>query len=716
MVNILKEGVGLATNVVKDVVHHWNKPGGKNQVSYKEILNLGLGGMGQQFAVLLTGYLGLSVGNTLIGSTIGITPMHIQYMSMIFTVLNIFFTILRGKIVDNTRTKWGRFRPYIAIMGFPIIAMAALYIYLPVPTLPYTQKLILTFFFTISISMVLPLFTDTYNELQTVISSNSAERAKIIAINSIIFSFAPTLTGLFVPILADMTGGYTNINTYRYVLVPVAALGVGMNLFTAFGCKERVVSSKNYVQKVNVIEGALEIYRNKHWWIRTISGWIGFLEGATGVIFSWIFIYGTQDYTLYGIMNTVTGSASGLAMFATPFLLKWLGNRKLLLCHNTLNIVFVIGMLFSFKTPILFFFFNYLNSFVNALAIVYNNVMHAEVKDYQQYISGKRMDFAFGVAGMIGLPLTMSTGLVLPYFYERLGVTTNYDILFDPTIRNNFFGTLCVLSIIGAALNLIPFFFYSLSVEKHRNIVKALEYRALFDDYVNNCLDDERITAAMEGINETYAFVNAPQPDFKALRADIRSAKDKKAKKAARLALKNAKQLMVEKDAARYLIDELDKFKKPEMLSKVRLAQKLAQVPMDDLAQFDSGVLREAEQYPDASPEERREKKAAVKQAKQILKMVEMIHKNFPTGITVPDEARLQTAIDMPSKTAAENRARSKAIKAAEHELDIYHKTLKVYLNAKELVREYEISQTILPDMEKRYQEIISCNAETVQA
>lgn len=704
--NIFKEGVGLATNVVKDVVHHWNKPGGKNQVSYKEIVNLGLGGMGQQFALALTGYLGLSVGNTLIGSTIGITPMHIQYMAMISTVLNIFFTILRGKIVDNTRTKWGRFRPYIAIMGLPIIAMAALYIYLPVPTLPYTQKLVLTFLFTISIAMVLPLFTDTYNELQTVISSNSAERAKIIAINSIIYSMAPTLTGLFVPILSDMTGGYTNINTYRYVLVPVAALGISMNLFTAFGCKERVVSSKNYVQKVNIIEGTLEIFRNKHWWIRTVSGWIGFLEGATGVIFSWIFIYGTQDYTMYGIMNTVTGTASGLAMFATPFLLKWLGNRRLLLCHNSLNIIFVIGMLFSFKIPLLFFFFNYLNAFVNALSIVYNNVMHAEVKDYQQYISGKRMDFAFGVAGMIGLPLTLSSGLVLPYFYERMGVTTNYDILFDPTIRNNFFGMLCILAIIGAALNLIPFFFYSLSVEKHRNIVKALEYRALFDDYVNDCLDDDRIIETIEGINETYSYLNAPKPDFKALRADLRSAKGKAEKKKARKALKDAKQLLVEKDAARYLVNELDKFKKPEMLTKVHLAQELAQVPMEQLANLDGNALFQDEQN----------RKAADKLTRQMDKMVQKIQKNFPNGIVVPDEARLQSAIDMPSKTAAQNRARTKAIKAAEKELDTYHSTLKVYLNAKELVREYEISKTILKDMEKRYQEIMSSRDTTVKA
>lgn len=714
--NVFKEGVNLASNVVKDVVHHWNKPGGKNQVSYKEIVNLGLGGMGQQFVTALTGYLGLSVGNTLIGSTIGITPMHIQYMSMISTVLNIFFTILRGKLVDNTRTKWGRFRPYIAIMGFPLIAMAAIYIYLPVPTLPYTQKLILTFCFTIAIAMCLPLFTDTYNELQTVISSNSAERAKIIAINSIIYSFAPTLTGLFVPILADMTGGYTNINTYRYVLVPVAVLGVGMNLFTAFGCKERVVSSKNYVQKVNVIEGALEIYRNKHWWLRTIAGWIGFLESAIGVIFSWIFVYGTQDYTMYGIVNTITGTAAGISMFSTPFLLKWLGNRKLLLCHNLLNIVFVIGMLFTFKTPIFFFVFNYLNGFVNSLSIVYNNVMHAEVKDYQQYISGKRMDFAFGVAGLIGLPITLSTGLVLPYFYEYLGVTTNYDILFDPTIRNNFFATLCILSIIGATLNLIPFFFYSLSVEKHRNIVKALEYRALFDDYVNDCLDDNRVVETIEGINETYGFLNAPEPNFKELREAIRSAQGKNAKKAARKALKEAKKLLVEKDAASYLINELDKFKKPVMLSKVHLAQKLTQIPMDQLANLDVSVLNEAEQLPAETKDERETKKYAVKQAKKILKMVRMIHKNFANGIVIPDEERLQSAIDMPSKTAAESRARSKAIKAAEKELNTYHNTFKVYLNAKELVREYEISLTILPDMEKRYQEIMSRRTNPVEA
>lgn len=136
--------------------------------------------------------------------------------------------------------------------------------------------------------------------------------------------------------------------------------------------------------------------------------------------------------------------------------------------------------------------------------------MHSEVKDYQQYISGKRMDFMFGVAGLIGTPVTMLTGLAIPYVYECMGLTTNYDILYDPNVRNTMFYILCLLSIVGAIMNLIPFSFYSLSREKHRNIIKVLRYRALFDDYENDCLNAEEIVIAIDGIREGYDILNAP--------------------------------------------------------------------------------------------------------------------------------------------------------------------------------------------------------------
>lgn len=705
----------MAVGVVKEVTSHWSKPGKGKFVSYKEVLNLGLGGMGQQFVMIMTAYLGLSAGNTLLGSTLGLRPMHLQYMAMVQTVLGVFFCILRGKIVDNTRTRYGRFRPYIALMGFPIVLLTAIFIFLPFETMSYTSKLIATFAFAITVSMVSPLFTDTYSELQTVITPNSEERTNVLAINSLIYSFAPTVAYFIIPLLSQLTGGYTDIRTYRYIIVPMAVLGVSLNLFTAFGCKERVVTSQNYVQKVGVLEGVKEIYKNKHWWLRTVAGWIGFLEGACSVIFGWIYIYGTQDMTTYALLNTVLGSASGIAMVITPSLMKRLGNRTLLLVHNSLNVLFVTMMTFTFRIPLLFFIFLYLNSLVNALSIVYNQAMHSEVKDYQQYISGKRMDFMFGVADLIGTPVTMVTGMVIPYVYECMGLTTNYDILYDPSVRNTMFYILCVLSIIGAILNLIPFSFYSLSREKHRNIIKVLRYRALFDDYENDCLNAEEIVLAIDGIREGYEIFNAPMPDLKLMKAKVKEAKAlpaatpetkaarNKAIRAARKGVQAGKKLIEQKGAVSILIDELTKFQKPENIRRVQRAKDLVAIGLTHLSGINPSVLDEAKALPSATKEEKALKNDEVKRAKAMLKMAKKIRKNYPDGIREPDPETLRKALDMPYATREESRARAKAVKAAEKEIQLFHTTLKPYQDAQKLVRDERVSRTIYPEIEKMY-------------
>lgn len=705
----------MAVGVVKEVTSHWSKPGKGKFVSYKEVLNLGLGGMGQQFVMIMTAYLGLSAGNTLLGSTLGLRPMHLQYMAMVQTVLGVFFCILRGKIVDNTRTRYGRFRPYIALMGFPIVLLTAIFIFLPFETMSYTSKLIATFAFAITVSMVSPLFTDTYSELQTVITPNSEERTNVLAINSLIYSFAPTVAYFIIPLLSQLTGGYTDIRTYRYIIVPMAVLGVSLNLFTAFGCKERVVTSQNYMQKVGVLEGVKEIYKNKHWWLRTVAGWIGFLEGACSVIFGWIYIYGTQDMTTYALLNTVLGSASGIAMVITPALMKRLGNRTLLLVHNSLNVLFVTMMTFTFRIPLLFFIFLYLNSLVNALSIVYNQAMHSEVKDYQQYISGKRMDFMFGVADLIGTPVTMVTGMVIPYVYECMGLTTNYDILYDPSVRNTMFYILCVLSIIGAILNLIPFSFYSLSREKHRNIIKVLRYRALFDDYENDCLNAEEIVLAIDGIREGYEILNAPMPNLKALKAQVKEAKAlpaatletkaarNKAIRAARKGVQAGKKLIEQKGAVSILIDELTKFQKPENIRLVQRAKDLVAIGLTHLSGINPSVLDEAKALPSATKEEKALKNDEVKRAKAMLKMAKKIRKNYPDGIREPDPETLRKALDMPYATREESRARAKAVKAAEKEIQLFHTTLKPYQDAQKLVRDERVSRTIYPEIEKMY-------------
>ena len=696
--------VKLVSSVFKDVTSHWKRPAEGSFVSYKEIVNLGLGGMGNNFTMVLVGYMGLNAGNTLLGSTIGIRPLHLQYMLTIQTVLNVLFFFVRAHIVDNTRTKWGRFRPYIAFMGIPLAIMSVIFVFLPFQTMAYNDKLLCVFVFAITISMVQPLFTDTYSELQTVITPNSEERAKVISINSLIYSFAPTVTGLFVPILSNITGGYTNINTYRYVLAPVTILGLGLNFFTAIGCKERVVTSSSYVQKVGIIEGAFMIYKNKHWWIRTIAGLLGFLESATGVFFGWIYIYGVQDMTSYGILNTVMGTASGIAMAITPFLLKKLGNRKLLIYHNLINVFLLLILMFTFKVPTIMFIVMYMNNLINALSIVYNQVMHSEVKDYQQYICGYRMDFVFGLAGMITMPITLMSGYVIPYVYECYGLTTNYDILYDPNVRNSLFFVLCVLSIIGAVLNLIPYFFYSMSKEKHRNIVRVLRYRALFDDFETGDFNADIIKNGVEAVRSGLELNDSPTPDLKALKAEIKNAPKGEAKDEARKAYNLAKEFAGEKAEVGIFMDEINKFDTSLWLHKVEKARELITNDADSMANISGSIIDEAKKLPKHTKEERQIRKYDIQQAKAIVKSGRLIKKNYPNGLVKPDENRIKEAYAMPDSSSAENKLRNKAIKEAEKELNLYYKTISPYAVAQKLVHSFENREEVIRWAESNYE------------
>lgn len=695
--------VKLVSSVFKDVTSHWKRPAEGNFVSYKEIVNLGLGGMGNNFTMVLVGYMGLNAGNTLLGSTIGIRPLHLQYMLTVQTVLNVLFFFIRAHIVDNTRTKWGRFRPYIAFMGIPLAIMSVIFVFLPFQTMAYNDKLICVFVFAITISMVQPLFTDTYTEIQTVITPNSEERAKVIAINSIIFSAAPTITGLLVPILSNMTGGYTNINTYRYVLAPVTIVGLGLNFFTAIGCKERVVTSSTYVQKVGIIEGAFMIFRNKHWWIRTIAGLIGFLESATGVFFGWIYIYGVQDMTSYGLLNTVMGTASGIAMAITPFLLKKLGNRKLLIYHNLINVFLLAILMFTFKVPTIMFIIMYLNNLINALSIVYNQVMHSEVKDYQQYICGYRMDFVFGLAGMITMPITLLTGYVIPYVYECFGLTTNYDILYDPNVRNSLFFVLCILSIVGAVLNLIPFFFYSMSKEKHQNIVRVLRYRALFDDFETGSFNADIIKNGVEAIRTGLELNNSPVPDLKAFKAEIKTAPKGEQKSAAKKAYEKAKAFAADQAEVGIFMEELNKFDTPLWMHKVEKARELIVNDVDSLVSFGDSIVADAKKLPKSTKEQREIRKYDIQQAKAIVKSGRLIKKNYPNGLVKPDENKVKAAYAMPDGSSAENKLRNKAIKDAEKELDIYYKTIAPYAAAQKLVHSFENREEVIRWAEANY-------------
>ncbi len=61
----------------------WSRPHKGKYISYKEMGAYSVGGMGVQFIMVIVGYIGLSAGSTLIGSTFGLRPIDLQIMNTV---------------------------------------------------------------------------------------------------------------------------------------------------------------------------------------------------------------------------------------------------------------------------------------------------------------------------------------------------------------------------------------------------------------------------------------------------------------------------------------------------------------------------------------------------------------------------------------------------------------------------------------------------------
>lgn len=472
----LKEKVSTTWN---NVVLHWKTPALGKYVSYKEIIAYGVGGMGVQFVMFFCSLIALSATSFLVGNTIGIKPMHLQYMAVASTIIGFGITIGRSYIIDSARFKSGKFRPWLAITGIPTVYIAVVFVWLPYETMSYMQKVIAVFLCYNLLQCFYPFFQQAYTDLANVISPNSHERTDIVSVSSIIYSMAPSLTGLFVPMLSTLTGGLNSITTYRIIHPLVAVVGLLLSYVAYAGTRERIIVAESHVTQFKFSDAFRAVAKNKYFWITSLAGWLGFLEGAVGVIIGWTFIYAYPNRMgLYGVATTLIGNAALWAMLICPIAIRVLGKRNLLIWCNVTNVV-LIGLLYPLynNIPALIILY-YLNGFVNSFSIVYTPGINADMRDYQQYFTGERIDGMFGAVGIIGSFIGMFTGMVLPTIYQMLGLEDNYDVLEVASFREDMFDVLIIAAVIGAALNFVPYLFYDLTETKQRGIVKVLKIRA----------------------------------------------------------------------------------------------------------------------------------------------------------------------------------------------------------------------------------------------
>ena len=590
----MKEKIFSALNLVKN---NWKTPPEGRFMAIKEIVSMSVGGIGVKFIMYCVGNMIISIGNSLIGNTIGIDPSA-MYIIYIISVLSGFpLTALRARMIDNCKSMKGKYRPYIISMGIPTVILGILFIWMPYEDMTLTAKCVSVLIFNIGFQFFYNFYTDAYDSLINVLSPNTIERTDVYAVKAVIENLSPSIANIFLPLVAKaITGDNTlyDLRVYRYLYPPMLIVGFFISVLVYVNTEERIVQPRSRVIRISFFDAFREVTKNKYFWIISLAGWIGFLESSFNTIIGWMYNYQAACTAgQYALITAIAGNASLWPNLFGPYLIRKFGKKKVLIFSNLMNVLFI-----AFMLPVIrmrgsgviwvLLICTFVNQMLTSLGHFMNPSLNADIRDYQQYVSGERIDGMFAAVGLIGSVISLATNSVLPAIYEKAGLNRNAAIslgydganVYDVLYNNDYFVHICsvlvIASVIGAALNVIPYFFYDLTETKQKAMIKVLKIRAFFEDYGNGICSDESLTEVVEIINEAkkYQGMKESELNYKGL-STAKKSWDKKLIKSEKDKLELIKSENEKILVSSYVLNEINKFRTENGIEDLKAAREL---------------------------------------------------------------------------------------------------------------------------------------------
>lgn len=751
-----------ASNFISSAKTYWKTPPKGRYVTYKEIASLSGGGIGVRFVCHCLAQMTISVGNELLGNTIGITPTALYAIYIISLITSFPLTAIRARMIDNTRSMKGKYRPYLIVMGIPTVILGIGFIWMPYEHMSLMLKCITVLLFNIGFQFFYNFYYDSYDGLINVISPNSIERSDVLSVRCIVENLSPSLVNIAFPLLAKLVTGQNtlyDLSVYRMIYPPMLIFGFLISIFIYANVEEKIVQAKTHLIRVKFIDAFKAIAKNKYFWIISLAGWMGFLESAFASIMHWMYNYqGACDAGQYALITAIAGNASLWPNIIAPFFIRRYGKKRILIFTNLMSIGFIAMMLPVVRltgSPYAIWLLlacTFVNTLITALGHLLTPSVNADIRDYQQYITGERIDGMFAAVGLIGNLITMATSSVLPIIYERaglnekvavsLGYSANnvYEVLYNTDYFVKICTVLIIASIIGAALNVIPYFFFDFTETKQKSTISVLKIRALFEDYANGVLSDKNLIEALEIINEAQMYCDKPLNDLSGAKAALKKAKraGKEEYAAVKAALREQREENEKIEIARFVTDELNKYTTEQGMDELESAREIAAAGPDGFLDIEILTKRQARAMPRTTELERNRRARAISLVSDMKSAARAIRKNFPDGIVAFDTSRfdelfkaeddaqarflstakmLKAAKDSKDAYAIrehneslklikkEKREIEKQIKATTKENSIYHTAAKPYLDAVKIIKQAE-SYSHLDEIKAMYDDI----------
>ena len=346
----------------------------------------------------------------------GVSAFAVGTIMMVSRLFDGISDIIMGVIVDRTKSKYGKARPWILRMCIPFAISGVLLFSVPT-SWAETPKLIYVFItYNLVSTVVYTAINVPYSALNALMTQNPYERS-VLSIFRNLLATAGTLTiNIFTLPLVEFFGNNALAWTKTFFIFGIVAIIAF--LYTFWGTSERVKSVAQLQSTENndvpVLVGIKALFKNKYWIMMTGMLALFFLmyaiNGGSTVYYAKDIL---GDKNLVGTINGIFNIVQICGMFFIAMMIKKFGKRNIFALGLVLDIVGMLILNYSNGVMSLIIISSIIRGLGNACGGATMWAMVSDTIDYGEWKTGYRTEGLVNSACSFGWKIGNGIGSAL---------------------------------------------------------------------------------------------------------------------------------------------------------------------------------------------------------------------------------------------------------------------------------------------------------------
>ena len=441
------------------------------KAKFSDVLKYSFGGMGSTLAFFLV----MSYLTFFYTDIFGISSYVVATLMLVSRFIDAFTDPIMGILGDNTRSKMGKYRPWI-IFGAPVLGLLVFLLF-TAPEMSATMKVVYAYVIYILYSLASTVVNIPYHALTPVISKDPQQRTVIVTWKQGMGTVSQfIITILALPLVELFGGGKQGWAIYGALIGILTTVSFWICAWG--GKKYDKVDETVSKEKFNFKENIQLITKNKPMLMLMIAFGTDVLANATySAVNMYYFKYVLGRVDLVAPVATAILIGGIVSLPFLPFLSNLLGKKRLYWFGSLLSILPLAVMWIKPTAPVII-----LMSMMGAFGFmsrIPSNMgwaMLPECSDYAEWKYGKRGD------GLLSSSLTFINkfgmaigGFIASFFLGLVGFVANQDQ--SEVVLNMIVFLRFGMPILGYIASLISMHFYEITSEKYEEIRKDLDKR-----------------------------------------------------------------------------------------------------------------------------------------------------------------------------------------------------------------------------------------------